>query len=351
MVRKKIALVGHFGGKETFLDGQTVKTRTLYQELSNHTNWHIQKVDTFYRHKAPWILLWQFLVALLTTKDIIIITSQNGRRIFFPVLYFCAKHFGTRVYHDVIGARLAKFTEEYPVFRKYLNTFKVNWVETENLRRELEKVGVSNAVLMPNFKQLKILSDDQVEVSAGFPYKLCTFSRVMKEKGIEDAIHAVEAVNNQKKEILYTLDIYGPVDPQQTEWFEALQSASPEYVSYRGKVHYSESVDTLKNYFALLFPTRYYTEGVPGTIIDAYAAGVPVIASEWESFSDVVENGRIGYGYQFADVSALIDLLTEIAEEPEKITSLKLNCTKEAEYYLPEKNVRRIINTVLEASN
>ena len=45
-----------------------------------------------------------------------------------------------------------------------------------------------------------------------------------------------------------------------------------------------DSVKTLKNYFALVFPTRFYTEGIPGTIIDAYYAGVPVIASKWESF-------------------------------------------------------------------
>lgn len=30
---KKIAIIGHFGGNETFLDGQTVKTKVLCAEF------------------------------------------------------------------------------------------------------------------------------------------------------------------------------------------------------------------------------------------------------------------------------------------------------------------------------
>ena len=103
-----------------------------------------------------------------------------------------------------------------------------------------------------------------------------------------------------------------------------------------------DSVDTLKYYFALLFPTRYYTEGVPGTIIDAYAAGLPVIASKWESFNDVIDQDVTGYGYRFADVEELTDLLTRIAKDPEMVTSLKKNCIDKAKYYLPKNSIENI---------
>ena len=345
---KRVSIIGHFGGTESLLDGQTVKTKILYQELSQNTNWIIHKVDTYYRKNAPWKLFWQLLIALLTTRDVIIITSQNGRRFLFPVLYFFSKVFGTRVYHDVIGARLAKFTEEHPPFKKYLNSFRVNWVETASLKRDLEAVGVTNAVLLPNFKKLKIVSADDCKVHVVEPYRLCTFSRVMREKGIENAVRAIVEINTKRISPLYLLDIFGPVDSKQTAWFEKMQAEFPEYVTYRGEVHYSQSVDTLKEYFALLFPTLYRTEGVPGTIIDAYAAGLPVIASMWESFSDVVDHGITGYGYAFSDNNALIDLLTKIGDNPQMITDLKKNCTKKAEMYLPEQSVGKIIRTITE---
>ena len=40
------------------------------------------------------------------------------------------------------------------------------------------------------------------------PLPLCTFSRVMKEKGIEDAVYAVRTVNEHFGRTVYTLDIY-----------------------------------------------------------------------------------------------------------------------------------------------
>ena len=65
----------------------------------------------------------------------------------------------------------------------------------------------------------------------------------------------------------------------------------------------------LKNYFLLAFPTKFYTEGIPGTILDAYAAGVPVIASKWESFFDVIEEGKTGIGYEFDNQKELEKIL------------------------------------------
>ena len=51
--KKRIAIIGHFGGKEDFLDGQTVKTKILYEELKHATDWEIKKVDTYYKSKNP----------------------------------------------------------------------------------------------------------------------------------------------------------------------------------------------------------------------------------------------------------------------------------------------------------
>jgi glycosyltransferase involved in cell wall biosynthesis len=106
----------------------------------------------------------------------------------------------------------------------------------------------------------------------------------MKKKGIEDAVDAVRFVNRRYGKTAFSLDIYGPVDPEENEWFENLKQNFPSEIRYCGCVDANKSVDVVKDYFALLFPTRFFTEGIPGTIIDAYAAGVPVISAKWESF-------------------------------------------------------------------
>lgn len=342
-MKRKIAILGHFGGKENFLDGQTVKTKIFYEELSTKTDWNIACIDTYYKDKNPLKLVLHTLWVLMTRKDVIVLLSRNGRRFFFPLLSFFAKLRGVRVYHSLIGAELGKQTQSDPRFVKYLNSFVVNWVETSKLKEQLGLHGVTNAEILPNFKRLKIVDVKTVE-KPQMPYRLCTFSRVMKQKGIGDAVEVVKAVNEKLGKEVYALDIYGQVDANEVQWFNQLQQSFPSYIQYGGQIPYEKSVEVLESKFALLFPTRFYTEGIPGTIVDAYGAGLPVITSKWENYADVFEEGVTGFGYEFENTEQLEDLLMRIAEDPERILCLKANCAKKAEEFMPEKSVEIIIN-------
>ena len=131
---KKIAIIGHFGGNNNFTDGQTVKTKKLYDELSDKVDWDIYRVDTYYKSQRPVKLLLNTLYVLFTRKDVIVLLSKNGLKLYLPLLSFFTKIRGTRVYHDVIGGNLCGYIEENPKYVKYLNSFQTNWVESENLK-------------------------------------------------------------------------------------------------------------------------------------------------------------------------------------------------------------------------
>ena len=270
--------------------------------------------------------------------------AHNGVRVYVPLLTFFRKFFKKRKLHYiVIGGWLASFLKKKKGLARKLKKFDGIYVETKTMKADLENMGFQNIVVLPNCKKLNILSESELIYSNGEPYKLCTFSRVMKEKGIEDAVNAIKAVNDSFGRIVYTLDIYGQVDENQVEWFNNLQKEFPDYIRYCGVVDFDKSVDTLKNYFALLFPTKFFTEGIPGTIIDAYAAGIPVIASKWESFSDIVDDNLTGFGYEFTDIENLKILLSFIVDNPETINKLKQNCIVKAEDFSPEKIINEFI--------
>ena len=167
---------------------------------------------------------------------------------------------------------VTEFLENKKRLQRNLKKFDGIYVETNTMKVNMEKLGFSNIYILPNCKELKILKENELVYAASKPFKLCTFSRVMKEKGIEDAVNAVEEINKKYGETVFTLDIYGQIDSMQTEWFESLQSRFSKDISYKGLVPFDKSTGVLKNYYALLFPTRFYTEGIPGTIIDAYAS-------------------------------------------------------------------------------
>ena len=346
---KKVTIIGHFGFGLEYLDGQTVKTKVLAEELERRFGEdEVIKIDTHGGLKTLIKAPFQVITAFRKSKNIIMLPAHNGLLVYGRLLACGKKIFQSRkIHYVVIGAWLSSYLTKRDRLTKCLKRFDGIYVETNTMKIALEKQGFENLYVMPNCKKLTPLSDEQLVYNVKEPYKLCTFSRVMKEKGIEDAINAIKYANETCGRIIYTLDIYGQIDSAQKEWFEDLKNHFPEYISYGGLVPFDKSVGVLKDYFALLFPTRFYTEGVPGTIIDAYCAGIPVISSKWESFEDIIDDGVTGVGYEFNNLKHLQKILLEIVNREIHINALKCNCNSKAMEFLPEKAMEVLVNELL----
>lgn len=342
---KAISVIGHFGKGRTLLNGQTVKTKIVTDELCKQFgDAEVIKFDTAGGRSALLKAPFQCLSALKKAKNVIIFPAHNGLRVYAPLLSILRIFFkGRKLHYVVIGGWLPEFLKKRQRLSKWLKSFDAIYVETNTMRMALEEQGFTNISVMPNCKKLKILKPEELVYPTEEPYKLCTFSRVMKEKGIEDAVNAVKEVNEEAGKIIYTLDIYGQIDSDQIQWFENLKSTFPDYIKYTGVVSYEKSVDVLKNYFALLFPTYYNGEGFAGTLIDAYSSGVPVIASDWKYNTELV-NENVGYIYKTQNNIALTELLNAVAVDPDMILKKKSLCLQEAEKYTPIIALGKLIN-------
>jgi glycosyltransferase involved in cell wall biosynthesis len=217
------------------------------------------------------------------------------------------------------------------------------WVETSSMCNALKRQGFANVWVVPNFKNVIPLKETELPKEFIEPFRLVTFSRVTEKKGISIAINAVSKINKEKSSIKYTLDIYGDIDEEYQLEFQKLLENSKEYVHYAGIVSPENSVEVLKDYFALLFPTQFFTEGVPGTLIDAYCAGVPVITSLWLNYSDVFAEGLTGYGYSFEDIDGLYTILNKILENVDDFLAMKTTTLKYADNFNADKIVDRIV--------
>ena len=341
---KKVGVCGHFDGNNPTSSGQIIKTRIVTDELIHQLGKdQVMTVDSSGGARAMPRMLKQSWNLFKNCENIIFLPAYKGLRVFAPAYSFYNKFFHRRIHYVVIGGWLNSFIDQHQWLAGMLKDFTGIYVETTTMKKALEKRGFKNVVVMPNFKNLPILKSEDLLYKVEQPYKLCTFSRVMKKKGIEDAIAAVKAVNEKAGHTVYTYDIYGQVDDGYREEFEELKKSFPSYVQYKSLVPYDKSVDVLRGYFALLFPTQFYTEGIPGAIIDAYAAGVPVISSEWESFADVVDDKVTGIGYEFSNNRELINTLEQIAADPSLILSMKKNCLIKAKDFSAEHAIGKIL--------
>lgn len=339
----KVSVIGLFCTGREVSDGQSIKTRIITDELEKALGaQHVRRIDTYGWKKHPVKLFSDSIRAVLESENVIFMTDEGGIKI-FPWLLLGANVFGkSKLHYIVIGGWLVPFLKKHRFFTACLKCFHTIFAETTAMRDGLNQLDFHNVALLPNCKNLTPISEEKFAGKLHEPYRFCTFSRVMREKGIEDAVNAVRKVNKCYGRRICELDIYGSVDPNETQWFQNLQEGFDNAIRYCGVVPYSRTTDVLKEYSALLFPTFYPKEGIPGTIIDAFAAGLPVIASRWSSFDDMIEDGVTGFGYPYGQNELLAEVLCDVLSEPEMLWNMKRNCLAKAQQFLPE-NVMKIL--------
>lgn len=344
-MHEKVGVIGHFGFGHSFCDGQTVKTRNLAMLLEQSGYAPAVKVDTYlFKEKNllnPLKLLFNTLRCMFLCKYVFLMVSVNGMKFYLPFLYYLNKLTKRRIYHYVIGSELLSMIDEDPDLIPYLNALEVNWFEYESGTAYLRSKGVKNAATLANFKVIDPV--EQVVHYSGEQYRVCTFSRVMEEKGITEAIRTVRDLNEELGAGMVMLDIYGPVQKTYEQFFSQLLRENSHYVRYMGIVESDCSADVLNQYYALLFPTRWVGEGFPGTIIDAFASGIPVIASDWNANKELIEHGEQGLIYPKKNMHSLTDAVRWAIQNPERMEKMRHSSRAEFEKYMPASIAKVII--------
>jgi len=345
----KIGICGCFAiENENVVNGQTIKTKSLYEELLVvFSKEQIKIIDTYNWKQNPFKFLVMCIKEFKNIKNLIILPAQNGVKIFVPLYTLINKIYKNKLYYVVIGGWLPELIKNKKYLIKYLSRFEKIFVETNGMKEKLYELKLSNVEVLTNFKRLSIVSKEDIITNYELPHKVCTFSRVLKEKGIEDAINAIKYINNSYEKKIYELDIYGPIDNRYKSEFDLLMNDQPDFIMYKGVIDYKDTVKILKEYYLVLFPTHYESEGVAGTIIDSLSSGVPVIASNCRSNIEILTDGVDGYLYPAHDNNQLIKILTDIHINNSITKSMKIKCIDSAKKYNPSVALKPLLKELV----
>ena len=338
MAKYKIGIWGQYGDPGTRIaDGQAVRTTIITQELKQRYGQNqicIANSNRWKKHPLRFFFRCVFMVA--NSDNILILPADNGFKVFVPILMFLNHFFHHNLYYIVIGGFLPELLRKNPTYLKYVKRFRALFVQTDNLKRDLEELGVNDIYILSNLKMLNTLRKEELTVNKNGEIRLCTFSRVNKEKGVEDAIAAVKMANQKLGKEYIKLDIYGLLPDSYRERFRELLSENEGFVTYCGIVEYDKTVETLKEYFALLFPTFYYGEGFPGNLVDAFNAALPIIATDWMYNSEIVKNDVQGILVPPHSPEAICNAILKLYSNRELTYSYAQNCLNEAQKYQPD---------------
>lgn len=110
-----------------------------------------------------------------------------------------------------------------------------------------------------------------------------------------------------------------------------------ERVSFPGTFPPERIGGVLSGIDVLVVPSRWY-ENTPLVVYSAFAAGVPVVATDLGGLSEVVEYGKNGLLFPLEDTGALARELERLVEEPELVERLRegIGPVKTVEVYAEE---------------
>lgn len=286
----KILVLGYFGYNTNQLDGQTVKTRDVHRLIVEQISSKIDFYDTEdfkYNKLSVFKMFWK----VIRCNKLVYLPAHNNLRVIFPIIYCLSILFHVKIYYFVVGGWLREFLSNLPIHRYMLSRINGIHAETELLKSELEQFyHFKNVDVFPNFR----FFDFTPKRTNSEKLRLVFMARINKMKGLDWIFHFASYIQAHNMMDHFSITFFGPINESDKSYFED-NIKQYQFIEYKGVLQPSDIYNALSQYDVMLLPTHFFTEGLPGSIVDAYISGIPVIATEWKHAREFVEDGKSGF--------------------------------------------------------
>lgn len=344
-------------------DGGRLKV-SLYEKKLKDEGIEVSLIDLYHWFYHPLKLISLIKRGIKKHDVILIMGGPKGCRPLIKLVNKINKKYCKRVGFCPLGIgtldKLLKNKDSKQV-ESFLKSDDFLGIKDERMKKELGKLdfimpqneiifnaykkfyGLNNLTLVNNFRDLE---QPQLKINTikGGVIPLIYVSRVTENKGIFDLLNVLESLNAEEQK--FTLDIYGEkqLDSKESKIFDSYLNKN---IKYHGAISNKEINALYNKYSMLVFPTKYYGEGTPGTIIEALIAGLPVLISNYSQAPLLIEDNSSGLIYDFDNVESLKNRLDYIYKNPDLLAKLAKNAYKNGSNYLYINNRKIFLETIL----
>lgn len=342
-MKKRMLFIASMPSEKFHFDGERNKSGDVFSCLKQ-MNFDIDIIDyTKNKYLQTIKLVWK---SMFKKYDIIFISKcvVGGTIALHQILKFGKRSNHKNIYFYLIGNGFEGFDDK-KYYKDDLKECQAVIVESLDVVKSLAENGITKTHIFPCVKKEYILNPTQKDYSTNEPLKLIFFSRVIKDKGVLDAIEAVKKLNQDK--IKFTLDIAGGYPEEDYAHKIAEEEATKHsFITYFGKTfHISgiESYERLQQYDLHIFPSHFFQECAPGSILDMFIAGVPTLSSLFPNALNVM-NERNSYFFEFNNFDDLVAKLDYVYTHKEELNSKRIESNKEAQKYFPATFIKFVEN-------
>jgi glycosyltransferase involved in cell wall biosynthesis len=188
---------------------------------------------------------------------------------------------------------------------------------------------------------------DQREVE-GDPYFVYV-GRLDYDKGVHILLDAWQRLKKGNKGRGFQLKIAGAASGDEG-YAESLKAKDVPDVAFLGELSKQAIADLVRNAYMAIVPSVCY-DNLPNSVLESYASGVPVIASQIGSFKECVVENETGLLFEVGNSDELAQRMEAAIDHPGRVASMSLNARRAAlDEYSPEKHLASLESLFVKAT-
>ena len=196
----------------------------------------------------------------------------------------------------------------------------LNSVELSEYKKYFPLITIE---LIPNAIPFVEDLDDSSLVEKRDFLSLIYIGRFIKNKGVFDIVDSLKDLNEKNVNFKFYFVGSGEAD-------EELRKKVSDYnfgdkVSFLGNVMGKDKFKLLKQSDLFIFPT-YHSEGMPYSILEAMASGVPTITCNIPGTKNLIKNNKNGCFVAPKNSKQLSKIILNLLNDYEKLEAMKQNC-------------------------
>lgn len=280
------------------IGGVIISSRILVKQFDSLSIPYVL-VDT-YRVRLKYLSLFSILltsIKKIQNNDITFLNINEREIIFLGVpLVFISKILKKRILVRFFGGNLDILYSNSWLFKISINYIfsKADHVllQTKYLCDYFKR---SNCYWFPTSRPKKLVKKRSSKSLKYKKLKLIFVGNVSKNKGINLLIDVAMRLND----FSINISVYGPlIDISENDMHKA-------GIFYGGILSHDQVHRELSKHHYFCLPTMHNGEGYPGSVIEAFNAGLPVISSNWRSIPEIVKEDETGLLFEPGDANSL----------------------------------------------
>ncbi len=341
MVKRKALIIGPlpYIGHQHTIGGTTVLMQNFIDFLQgNDFPYELIISNSKKENITSHFISFFYIVAGLMTKNYkSIMLNSSFRSLFYiaPIILIFSFCTGKKFYLRIFGGNLIEVFNSSNFLKKIildtiLKYCDVCFVETKAILEYLDN-KYKNRQHFHWFPNVRRKVEREQKKLGTFSKKFVFIGQIRKSKGVMEIVEVFKNLDSS-----YTIDFYGPIFDEELR--ESIIN------SYKGVLPPEDVTKTLCKYDVLLLPTFHTGEGYPGIVIECFAAGIPIIATNWKSIPELIQNGYNGLLVPVKDTESLTYAITSITNA--NYSTFSKNSLESFELYSDENNNQRITDLI-----